>query len=321
MGKSNSETSVTLTQRDLQLFFKLNAAGWLTTRQIGERFFPGKSTNAVSKRLRKLVARNYLGIARHNSTECALYRLAGQGKLALIEHFDAEAAEINIPTQVPRKLNHFTAVNDLRFYFEQLQGGLEVNLDYFISEREFSLHRPQTGKASDPILRLFKSYHIIPDALARIRISQNGIALDVDAALEFDGGTEHATFFGRTKVQQYTTLFARSCDWLGDFKVLTFTSSLKRIVSLMKQVVYYQAPSQVFYFAPIEKLNQQAWEQTRIFLDPYDFFFLVRQGSRINVIEREVGDEGISKYALTSLPAAYPCSISPREERKRQENL
>jgi hypothetical protein len=303
MRRTNNASSVVLTHRDIQLFSKLNAAGWLTTHQIGTRFFPGKSINAVSKRLRKLVSVNYLGIARHNSTECALYRLAGQGKLALIEHLDWETEEIHIPTQIPRKLKHFNTVNDLRFRFEQLQGELGANLNYFFSEREFGLYRQHIGKAPNLILQLFKSCGIIPDAFARIRISNNGMELDLDTALEFDGGTEHANFFGRTKVQQYAMLFARSHTWLNNFKVLTFTFSIKRIISLMKQVVYYQAPRQVFYFASIEKLNQEAWEQTRIFLDPYDFFFSTRQGSRIEVIEKDVKDGSIPKHTLMSLPA------------------
>src|SRR5437763_1791864 len=101
MGQTANPSSVQITPRDLQLLRKLNAAGWLTTRQIQRRFFLGVSANAVCKRLRKLAAEKYISMARYNSTECALYRLAGQGKLALIEYFNLEAAEINIPTQVP----------------------------------------------------------------------------------------------------------------------------------------------------------------------------------------------------------------------------
>jgi hypothetical protein len=319
MRQTANPSSVEITPRDLQLFRKLDAAGWLTTRQIQGRFFPEASTNAVCKRLRKLIAGKYISRIRHNSTECALYRLAGKGKLALIEHFNLDAEEINIPTQVPRKLEHFTKVNDLRFSFEQLQGGPGASLLFFFSERELSLYRQHPGKASDSILRLLQAYNIIPDALARIRVADREVTGDVDLAIEYDAGTEQASYFGRTKVQQYARLFTRSQDWLEDFKVLTFTSSVKRIVSLMEQVVYHQAPLHVFYFAPVEQLDQQAWENTGLFLSPYDFFVPVRRGSRIEVVEKDVSRMTIPKYALAGLPAASPRRVSPRGERERQE--
>ena len=319
MKQRGNPSSVEITTRDLQLFRKLNAAGWLTTRQIQRRFFPGKSTNAVCKRLRKLVAGKYIGMARHNSTECALYRLAGQGRLALIENFNLNAEAITIPTQVPRKLEHFTKINDLRFSFEQLLGESSANLLFFFSERELSLYRQCPGKASDAILRLLVAYSIIPDALARIRVTDQQVTCDLDLAVEYDAGTEQAGYFGRTKVQQYARLFARSHDWLEDFKVLTFTSSVKRIVSLMEQVVYHQAPQHLFYFAPVEKTEQEDWEGPDLFLDPYDFFVPVRRGNRIDVFEREVSDGAIPKHALIGLLAASPSRVSPREERERQD--
>lgn len=319
MGQTANHSSVQITPRDLQLLRKLNAAGWLTTRQIQRRFFPAVSANAVCKRLRKLVAGRYIGMARHNSTECALYRLAGQGKLALVEHFNLDAEEINIPTQVPRKLEHFTKINDLRFSFEVLQGGPGASLLFFFSERELSLYRQRPRLASDAILRLLEAYNIIPDALARIRIADREVTRDIDLAVEYDAGTEQASFFGRTKVQQYARLFARSQDWVEDFKVLTFTSSVKRIVSLMEQVVYYQAPQHLFYFAPVEQLGQHEWGSTELFLDPYDFFVPVRRGSQIDVVEKDVSGIGLPKYALVGLPAASPRRVSPRGERERQD--
>jgi hypothetical protein len=246
--------------------------------------------------------------------------LAGRGKLALIEHFNLDAEEINIQTQVPRKLEHFTKINDLRFSLEQLQGGLGASLLFFFSERELSLYRQHPGKASNAILRLLKAYSIIPDALARIRVAEQEVTRDVDLAVEYDAGTEQAGYFGRTKVQQYARLFARSRDWLEDFKVLTFTSSVKRIVGLMEQVVYHQAPQHLFYFAPVEKFGQPNWERMELFLDPYDFFVPLRRGTRVDVVEREISDGAIPKYGLVGLPAASPRKASPREERERQEN-
>src|SRR5205085_12288715 len=167
----------------------------------------------------------------------------------LLEYAGLEPEEIKIPTQVPRKLDHFRAINDLRFAFEHLNGERGAKLVFFFSERELALYRNSPAKASDSILRLLQSYRIIPDALARIRIADQAGSRDMDAAIEFDAGTEHASFFGRTKITQYTALATENRDWFEDFKVLTFASSIKRLVSLMRQVVAQRAPQHLFYFA------------------------------------------------------------------------
>jgi hypothetical protein len=302
-------------ERDVRMFQKLNAAGWLTTRQIQEYFFPGRSANAVSKRLRKLVDGKYVAIARLSSTEPALYRLAGQGKLALIEHSQLGDRDITIPNQLPRKLKHFTAINDLRFYFEHLSGNLNVELVFFFSERELSAYYPKARTSADIILPLLATYKILPDAIARIRIASDGAIRELDLAIEYDSGTEHAAFFGRTKIKGYASLLAQNHERLEDFKVLTVASSIKRIISLMRQAAGYQPPLHQFYFALMEQLNQQEWEASDIFLDPYDFFIPVRQGSQIRVIEKEIQGQSIPKHALVGLPAASPRRVSLREER------
>jgi hypothetical protein len=303
----------------VRLFQKLNAAGWLTTRQIQEYFFPGRSANAVSKRLRKLVAGKYVAIARLSSTEPALYRLAGQGKLALIEHSQLGGRDITIPNQLPRKIKHFTAINDLRFYFEHLSRHSNVELVFFFSERELSAYYSKGRTSSDIILPLLATYKIVPDAIARIRIATERLVRELDFAIEYDSGTEHAAFFGRTKIKGYSSLFAQNHERLEDFKVLTFASSIKRIISLMRQAAGYQPSFHLFYFALMEQLNQQGWEASEILLDPYDFFFPVRRGNHIEIMEKEIEGETIPKHALISLPAASPRRVSPREETERQE--
>jgi hypothetical protein len=314
-AKTNNVSLVEITERDVRLFQKLNAAGWLTTRQIQEYFFPGKSANAVSKRLRKLIAGKYVAIARLSSTEPALYRLAGQGKLALIEHSQLGDRDITIPNQLPRKLKHFTAINDLRFYFEQLSGISNVELVFFFSERELSTYYPKARTGLDIILPLLATYKIVPDAIAKIRIASESSVREIDLAIEYDSGTEHAAFFGRTKIKGYSSLFAQNYERLEDFKVLTFASSIKRIISLMRQAAGYQPPFHLFYFALMEGLNQKGWEASELFLDPFDFFISARQGSQITVMEKESQGQVIPRHTLMSLPVASPCRVSLREER------
>lgn len=319
IAKTNGPLLVEITERDMRLFQKLNAAGWLTTKQIQTYFFPGKSTNAVSKRLRKLVAGKYVAIARVSSTEPALYRLAGQGKLVLIEHSQLDNRDIAIPNQLPRKVKHFTAVNDLRFGFEQLCGSSKIELLFFFSERELCSHYLHTRISSDVVITLLRAYKIVPDAIARIRITSERSVRELDLAIEYDSGTEHATFFGRTKIKGYASLFAQNHERLEDFKVLTFAWSIKRIVSLMRQAISYQPPFNLFYFAPMEQMDQCEWEASEIFLDTYDFFIPVRHGNQVEIIEKEIQGQVVPKHALISLPAASPRGISLREETEGQE--
>jgi len=317
--KSSYRELVEMTERDLKIFQKINAAGWMTTEQIRNYFFPGKSTNAVSKRLRKLVAAGYLSLTRYSSTTPALYRLAGQARRALIEHTELSGNEITIPNQVPRKISHFNAINDLRFCFEYLLTDPSVQLSFFFSERELCTFYQHSSSTSDPIILLLKAYRLMPDAIARVRITQQGIARQMDLAIEYDTGTEHAAFFGRTKIKGYASLFAQNHERLEDFKVLTFTRSIKRIVSLMRQAVSYQPPFHLFYFAPIEQMDQCMWEASEILLDPYDFFIPVRHGNQIEVMEKEVQGQAIPKHTLISLPATSPRRVSSREETEKQE--
>ena len=312
--KTNSPLLVEITERDVRLFQKLNAAGWLTTQQIQNYFFPGKSANAVSKRLRKLVAGKYVAIVRLSSTEPALYRLAGQGKLALIEHSELDEKDITIPNQLPRKIGHFTAINDLRFCFEQLSGNPNVELLFFFSERELYSYYQHTQISSDVVIPLLRAYKIVPDAIARIRIATEGAVRELDLAIEYDSGTEHAAFFGRTKIKGYASLFAQNPERLEDFKVLTIACSIKRIVSLMRQTISYQPPFNLFYFALMEQMNQKGWEASEIFLGPYDFFISVRRANQIEVMEKEIQGQAIPKHALISLPAASPHRVSLRKE-------
>jgi hypothetical protein len=320
--KSSHKPSVALTDRDLQIIQKLNAAGWLTTRQIRDYFFPGKSTNAVSKRLRKLIEGNYLAMARTSSTEQGLYRLAGQGKLALLEQMECSEKEVSIPTHLPRKIKHFTATNDLRFYFENNIEGAGAQLLYFFGgDRELGRYYEHPHSISDSVIVLLRGYKIIPDALAKISTNYEGNTRELSLAIEYDAGTEHAAFFGRTKIKQYAALFAQNQDIVGDFKVLTFADRTARIVGLMREAVKHLPPQHVFYFALLEKLAQRGWATSEIFLDPYDFFTSVRRGNQIVIVEKEIHADALPTHALITLPATSPRNVSSREERDDRVTL
>ncbi len=314
--KQGTKRVVRLTERDLKLFQKLNAAGWLSTGQIQRNFFSGKSTNAVCKRLRKLSTASFIAVRRLSSTEAALYRLSSQGKLALVEHSSLKESDITIPTQLPRKIQHFTATNDLRFYFEELGQSENITTLFFFSERELEQYNQRLGSNSDIILSLLARHRTKPDALTRIRRNgrQPGTDDEIDLALEYDAGTEQASFFGRTKVKHYSRLALEAYRYVEDFKVLTFAQSIKRIVSLMRQTVCYQAPRHLFYFAGIDSLKQEEWERAAIFLDPDDFFVAVGNHDRPDIADREVSDGVIPKHTLLNLPRMSPRGLSSSED-------
>jgi hypothetical protein len=300
-----------LTPRDVRLFQKLNAAGWLTSRQIRDYFFCGKSTNAVCKRLRKLSAGGYIASARTSSTESGLYRLSGGGRLALVEQTRCGESNVIIPNQLPRKLNHFIGINELRLRFETGMQGSPAQLLFFFSERELGRYAVEGGITADPIVRLARAHGIIPDAIARIKTQPS--QLPVNLFIEYDEGTEHATFFGRTKVRQYSNLFSKERGQLDRGRVLTFARSIKRVISLMRQTLREHARADLFYFALIEKLSG-SWLESEIFLDPHDFFIPVRQANRTEIVEKEIGAR-LPKHTLLNLVTASPCGVSSRGER------
>ena len=310
----NQNGSLCLTQRDLELLLKLNAAGWLSTGQIRDWFFPDRSTNAVCKRLRRLAASKYVSMVRMSSTEQALYRLASRGKRALIEHLSCEETDISTPTQLPRKIDHFIAINDLRLCFDRMRKDRSVDLSFFFSEREIASNAKRLRPGVDVLLSLFGRYRIVPDAVAGLRIIQDGMKRTLNLALEYDAGTEHLAFFGRTKVAQYTKLFLDAQDIIADFKVLTVADSVKRIVSLMQQTVRHNPPRHLFYFALRERLYETPRATADLFLDPYDFFAPLRRRDRTEIVEVPFNDTRAPSHALTTLPATLPHKHSSREE-------
>lgn len=312
--RAQRHASVVLTERDIAILAKLSAAGWLTTTQIREYFFPDKSTNAVSKRLRKLAADEYIALARTSSTEQGLYRIAGRGKLALLEHTSCAEEDISIPIQLPRKLAHFVAVNDLRRHFEQMSEVSGIHLCYFFSERELGRYFEHPHGLCEPTIALLTSYKIIPDALTKVRIQSEGGFRELTLAIEYDAGTEPPAFFGRTKIRKYTDLFMQHCEYLGEIKVLTFARGVKRLLSLMRYTILHTPPRYLFYFASPQKLGDSHWATSALFLDPWDFFVPVQQGSRVEVVERDIYPGALPQHALITLPATSPRSISPREE-------
>ncbi|MGH9830146.1 MAG: replication-relaxation family protein, partial [Blastocatellia bacterium] len=246
-------------------------------------------------------------------TEEGLYRLAGKGKLALAEYSELSEQDVTIPTQIPRKFKHFAAINDVRFRFEEIGRSGRGSVLFFFSERELALYYQRSGSASPDILFLLDHHGIKPDALCKLRVLQGEPHREMYLAIEYDAGTEQSAFFGRTKVKHYGALVRASQGRIGELKVLTFTDTIKRLVSLMRQTVRYRPPRHCFYFAPIDGLRQEQWEETDLFLDPDDFFIALNTAAGVEVCERELSGKP-ARYSLLTLPATSPRTLSPGED-------
>jgi hypothetical protein len=100
-----------LQERDKAIRKYLRTAKWLTTEQIGRKFFPEKSLDPVRKRMRKLVSAKYLKSIQPNPMHEKLYALP--------------------ETATYKNLQHLMLVNWLRMMAEEEQ------CDFFYAYWEF----------------------------------------------------------------------------------------------------------------------------------------------------------------------------------------
>lgn len=154
-----------ITKRDRELFQLLAAARWLSTRQVHRRFFPSRSVNAVNKRLRKLVDGGFLRMSRPDRTAEAYVRL-GSASRSLLD------GAVTIPKRLPKHLEHFRRINDVRLWFLQQQDSHGLPLTRFAAEWEFR----NVGQA----------WPVVPDGLALLGVPEGrgSIAVEVDCATE-----------------------------------------------------------------------------------------------------------------------------------------
>ena len=106
----------------------MKTAKWLTTEQLGRKFFADKSLDAVRKRMRKLVSAKYLKLLQPNPMHEKLYALP--------------------ETATYKNLQHLTLVNWLRIMAEKEQ------CEFFYAYWEFGDFE--------------WTYPVIPDAISKI---------------------------------------------------------------------------------------------------------------------------------------------------------
>ena len=219
--RCHGETARTmrLTPRCIDIFKLLLGAGWLTTSQIHRRFFAHATMDAARKRLRKLTEDEYLiMIQEHPMTE-ALFALGRAGKQSLER---SGSSEIRLLRKLPKQLEHFIGINDLRIAAE-----LSVPLRYFFASWEL----PGTGWR----------YPLIPDAVFAMQ--------DRTFAAEFDRGLETIGYLMRTKI----TVYRRSFEGFPISRVLIITDRVTRMESLAKAVAREGGP---FLFSTIDFVKE-----------------------------------------------------------------
>ena len=167
-----------LTERCIELFRLLVAAGWLTTSQIHRRFFPNATIDAARKRLRILTEDGYLIMIQEHRMAEALFALGRAGKRLL--ETTAGASEITLSRKPPKHLEHYIGINDLRIAAE-----MSASTRYFFASWEL----PASGWR----------YGVIPDAVFAIG--------ERTFAAEFDRGLETIRYFVRTKIGAYRHVF------------------------------------------------------------------------------------------------------------------
>ncbi len=172
-----------VTARDRGLFELLGRARWLSTAQIQRRFFPGKSLNAVNKRMRRLVRAQYLRRVRPTLMDQCYFRLTATGADRLR---DDGGRSIGVPKRFPRQVSHFAAINDVRLWLDaQFARGAAS----FWAEWE---------------LKDLNRDRIVPDGVALLRLDSGTRRL----AIEVDLATENSQFLVQ-KMKTYDELALR----------------------------------------------------------------------------------------------------------------
>jgi hypothetical protein len=205
----DGQMKITLTDRDLNLISLLDRAHWLTTRQIHQCFFPNASANACQKRLRILASGGFLVQVRSNRTDQSVWRIGIPGLARLQKE---GIASNTVPKRVPGNLDHFSTINDVRLWFLRNLCGPEFHLKYYLAEWELKTNR---------------QLKVIPDALAVVSGHH-----DILVAVEVDLGTENASFFQRSKIENYRQF--RNGD--QDFHVLVLVNSRSRLKLLLRHL-------------------------------------------------------------------------------------
>ena len=206
LADSLMKKGVQITRRDRELIELLGRARWLSTAQIQRRFFPGKSSNAVQKRMRILNRVGYIrSVARGMSDEH--FHKLGRKAAALLN-----SDQLVVPRRLPVQLKHMSDVNCVRLAFEEERRLRRFPLEGFWSESELK--------------SVEHAWPVVPDGVAAVMVKESVKYL----AIEVDEGTESPRLV-RDKLDHYRDAGMASEGFVA---VLIYAAGWPRVRSLVR---------------------------------------------------------------------------------------
>lgn len=170
----STRVEVQVTPRDRELFGLLSRARWLTTSQVQRALWPGKSANAVAKRMKRLGVGGYVRSIRPGMTEECWHRLSALG-LELAAGDNAQI-ETLVARRLPKQRQHFASINDIRLWLEMQFGRERVSY-----------------KAEWEVKAINERPAVVPDAMAVIQARE----CEVRMGIEVDCSTENPRMVAR----------------------------------------------------------------------------------------------------------------------------
>lgn len=227
VAKSRSRSVVM--PRDRELFDLLGRARWLSTSQVQRRFFAGRSANAVNKRLRKLVRAGFLRCVRPGMADEQWFRLGPAAQI-----------EADIPSRLPAHLEHFSGINDVRLWLENMRVRELLPVGEFLAEWELKT--------------VGQGWPVVPDGV--VFTNEQGVLI----AFEMDCSTENPRMLA-SKLRRYGAA-GRDIE-----AVVIVATSWPRLRSITKVLLEEDAAAAVRCLLTERTRLVQASAQAKVFVD------------------------------------------------------
>jgi hypothetical protein len=156
-------TTIRLSERDQRVVLKCAVGKWLTTGQLTRLYFPGVTSDAARKSLRRLADAGYLVSHREHQMAESLHGIGPKGKSVL----EAKGLSAEVVRTPPRQSEHLIGLNDIRVAVETSN----LQVAYFFASWE--------------VQALGWLHPIVPDAVLGLRLPDRQTFF-----LEYDRGSE-----------------------------------------------------------------------------------------------------------------------------------
>jgi hypothetical protein len=220
-----------LMPRDRELLKRLAAARWLSTAQAAMLCFPGLSPEMPRRRIRLLRGQGYVTSRQNNRMAHSLHSLGPLGKELLLSH--GWKRPIRLERALPRNLEHFVGINDIRVAMVVRARQGEFDLGFFYASWELQ----QLGWTSP----------LVPDAACHLARA----GAEKTLFFEYDRGGEAPSYIGRTKFENY----ADGLPGFGTCHVVLIVETRERQDQLRRYASSHRARQQILIFLRKEFLH------------------------------------------------------------------